>query len=652
MTILAVSVLAASAMAAACDAVKVSQFGYDAADSTRFVQAALDSGAKKVVFDRMDGPWVTTPVWVRSNTEIVFKDGVELLAKRGEFREVRGSCLMNVVCVSNVVIRGEGGGGRLRMWIDDYHGREYKRSEWRHALNIMSSSNVTVERMSFLRSGGDGIYLGEKTPRVSNCGIVIRDCVCDDNNRQGISVITADGLLVERTVLSNTKGTNPKAGIDFEPNSPRQVLRGIVMRDCLTKGNMGHGYEFYLANFDKGTEPVSVVLENCRSTNDRAGGFHVATRAFRPGSSCPRGSIVARNCRFEESPSAGISVANKPYEGLLVRLENCVVSNSPAEGVGHAASVRFGATSFWTPPVDRVQLDNLRIFQPAEREWFSGSPRPWMRNVTDVSGDVHVTTGGKTTTYRLGREWCAKTFPPTEDKPDLRVTPFDPSQDWRVVDKAPGERVKFERMRLRFIKSKGTAIVYADAKRKINFTGRVAPVSAAFKAGAGSQFHPFAVYDAKGRRIAKLPPFGTTDSERSFTAPGKGFYRMTFGFGREAVVFSSCDAPFGLLAERDGLDIYCGSASLFVPHRAGTSQTILCGGAGGERSNISLTAPSGDVVRKWDSLGEWAFEALGEEGVWKLSFSKPTHGAFEDTYANIVGEVPAVFFLTDGKYWQ
>ena len=648
----AVVVLAASAVAVSSGEVMVSQFGYDAADSTKFVQAALDSGARKVVFDRREGPWVTTSVWARSNTEIVFEDGVELLAKRGEFREVRDACLMNVVCVSNVVIRGEGGGGRLRMWIDDYHGKDYKRSEWRHALNIMSSSNVTVEKMSFLKSGGDGIYLGEKTPRVSNRGIVIRDCVCDGNNRQGISVITADGLLIERTVLSNTKGTNPKAGIDFEPNSPRQMLRDIVMRDCLTKGNMGRGYEFYLANFNKDTEPVSAVLENCRSTNDRGGGLHVATRAFKPGSSCPRGSIVARNCRFEESPSAGVSVSNKPYDGLLVRLEHCIVSNSPVEGVSHAASVRFGASSFWTPPVDRVQLDDLRIFQPVEREWFSGAQRPWMRNVTDVSGVVHVTTGGRTVMYKLDRDWCAKMFPPTDKKPDLRVTPFDPSRDWRVVDKAPGARAQFERMCLRFIKSRGTAIVYADSKRRVCFAGRVVPVSAAFKSGGGKPLQPFVVRDMGGKRIAKLPPFGTSDSDRVFKAPGKGFYTLSFEIGKEAIVFSSCDAPFGLLAERDGLDIYRGSGSMFVPHRAGTSHMVLCGGAGGERANICLAAPSGRIVRRWDSLGDWAFEALGEEGLWKLSFAKPTHGSFEDTYANIVGEVPAVFFLTDGKYWQ
>ena len=80
------AVLANAAMASTV--VKVSAFGYDAEDSTRFIQAALDSGARRVVFDRQQGPWITLPVVARSNQEIVFEDGVELQAKKGAFKGI------------------------------------------------------------------------------------------------------------------------------------------------------------------------------------------------------------------------------------------------------------------------------------------------------------------------------------------------------------------------------------------------------------------------------------------------------------------------------------------------------------------------------------------------------------------------------------
>ena len=41
---------------------RVSWWGFDASDSTPFIRAALSSGAKKVVFDRAEGPWQTLPL--------------------------------------------------------------------------------------------------------------------------------------------------------------------------------------------------------------------------------------------------------------------------------------------------------------------------------------------------------------------------------------------------------------------------------------------------------------------------------------------------------------------------------------------------------------------------------------------------------------
>ena len=70
-------------------AVKISSFGYDPEDATRFLQAALDSGARKLVLDRQAGPWYTLPLKMRSNTELVLEPGVELVAKRGAYKGLR-----------------------------------------------------------------------------------------------------------------------------------------------------------------------------------------------------------------------------------------------------------------------------------------------------------------------------------------------------------------------------------------------------------------------------------------------------------------------------------------------------------------------------------------------------------------------------------
>ena len=118
---IAVAVVAVAAIAHGNVAVKVSSFGpFNADDSTETIQKALDSGASRIVFDRQPEPWVARPVYVRSNTEVVFEEGVELQAKRGAFRKARGDCLMSIVCASNVTLRALGKGGVLRMRKCDY----------------------------------------------------------------------------------------------------------------------------------------------------------------------------------------------------------------------------------------------------------------------------------------------------------------------------------------------------------------------------------------------------------------------------------------------------------------------------------------------------------------------------------------------------
>ena len=100
--------------------VKVSDLGFDANDATAIVQQALDSGAERVVVDRRAKPWVVGPLHVRSNTEILFEEGVQLMAKSGEFMPLKSS-LVNVVCVTNVVLHGLGKGATLRricIWLN------------------------------------------------------------------------------------------------------------------------------------------------------------------------------------------------------------------------------------------------------------------------------------------------------------------------------------------------------------------------------------------------------------------------------------------------------------------------------------------------------------------------------------------------------
>ena len=251
----------ATGAALAADAVKVSDFGYDAADSTAYIQAALASGARRVTLDRQAGPWYTLPLKMPSNVEFVLEPGVELVAKRGEYKGLRDYLLELAYC-TNVVVRG-GAGATLRMWKSDYQGPDYKHGEWRYALRIYHAENVLVEGLSIVESGGDGIG-------VSGRNITIRNCVCDRNHRQGMSVFTVENLLVENCTFSNTSGTPPQAGVDIEPDSARERLRNVTFRNCRSFGNRGNGFEMYLAQLRRRSEPVSITFDGCRAWDNHS----------------------------------------------------------------------------------------------------------------------------------------------------------------------------------------------------------------------------------------------------------------------------------------------------------------------------------------------------------------------------------------------
>lgn len=260
----------AEALAKPDKVVKASWFGYEAAEATKALQAAINSGAKKVIIDNA-GEWIVEPINLTSDQVIEIEKGVVITAKRGAFKGVSDS-LFNLHGIRNVVI--DGNGALLRMLKSDYFSPEYKRGEWRTGIAILSCSNITVGGLTIKDSGGDGIYLGNAGEAQPYCkDIVIRNVVCDGNARQGISVISAENLLIENCTLINTIGTPPEAGIDFEPNLPHERLVNIVMRNCVAENNKGGGYIVYFGNFNETTTNVSITYDNCSAKNNAFGGF-------------------------------------------------------------------------------------------------------------------------------------------------------------------------------------------------------------------------------------------------------------------------------------------------------------------------------------------------------------------------------------------
>ncbi len=274
------------------EVVYASKFTFDPEDATKCLQAAIDSGAKKVIVENMGKPWIVRPLKLRSNQHILFKAGVVVEAKKDEFKQ-KNDCLFSGRNTDNLIMEGEQG-AILRMRKKDYQdSSRYTPAEWRSVINLGGANHVTVRNLTLASSGGDGIYIGRtygKDARDRSRNVLIENCVIDDHHRQGISVISVEGLTVRNCLISNTFGTEPQAGIDCETNYRDEYQKDILVENCTFRGNGGGGFVFASVSI----HPVSATVRNCTFDKD----YLCAIMISRGGEVPTTGKLRFENCKI------------------------------------------------------------------------------------------------------------------------------------------------------------------------------------------------------------------------------------------------------------------------------------------------------------------------------------------------------------------
>lgn len=121
-------------------------------------------------------------------------------------------------------------------------------SEHRHLISLNGVRNARIERVKFLGFRGDGLYIGTglSGEERHNKDCVVRDSVFDGvnkDNRNAISVIDVDGMLISGNSFENTTRSTMPGAIDFEPNgTAAEVIKNITVTDNTFRnigGNVG-----------------------------------------------------------------------------------------------------------------------------------------------------------------------------------------------------------------------------------------------------------------------------------------------------------------------------------------------------------------------------------------------------------------------------
>lgn len=376
-----------------------SDYGFKASDSTTALQRSLDSGARRVVVDLQPSGWITSPLYFRTdNQTLICESGVNIVAKSGAFTVATDS-LFSATSKNNISIDGNNA-----IW--SMNKTEYPTdSEFRMGLKLIGCSGVTVENLTIKDCGGDGIYIGNALCQ----NITIRDVVCQNNNRNNISVTDVDGLLIEDVMLIGASGTSPEAGIDFEPNSATDKISNVVLRRVTTENNNKCGFYFELGNVTSVSGVIDILCEDCVSSGDARvgapdgrGGLWIACN----NTDAPSGNILIDSMTINDTVTQAVTLRSKTPSGPTVELRDCVINN-PAALIPTRSPVRFSAASDDTVDNGGYILTNLQINDSVNRNpidyYDDTDPAGQTGSISwsDISGNLSLSHSGIVTEYAL-----------------------------------------------------------------------------------------------------------------------------------------------------------------------------------------------------------------------------------------------------------
>lgn len=321
-------------------------------DDTAAIQAAIDAAAGKTLYIN-DGIYIVSPLTAVSNSTIVFDPAATLQAKAGYGANDR---LLNIYAVSNVTIHGNHANIVMNK-------AEYTTGEQRHGVIIRTSSNVTINDLHVSDTGGDGFYIGSTDSASASTNISLNNCFSDNARRNGLSIVSGDGVYINGGEYSNTNGTSPEFGIDIEANGSGESLKNINIIGVRTANNALGGIQIVLGDYGLTTKnDVSINIDNCYSYMDGAyGGIRFANAPTYKLS----GSVNITNQTIENPYAYGMQFIRLNNLMPFINIDNLTVINpafsNPSPGNIDLSCIDLNAqTASNSGTVENVSFNNIK----------------------------------------------------------------------------------------------------------------------------------------------------------------------------------------------------------------------------------------------------------------------------------------------------
>lgn len=192
----------------------------------------------------------------------------------------------------NIRINGKGA------LIGDKHTHTGKGGEWGMGIQVSNSSNVSISGLTIKDCWGDCIYIGDESTKVT-----ISKCNLDHGRRQGISITSANDVVIKECTIKNVGGTSPEYAIDIEPNRGKTVDNVVI--DKVTVDECKGG--FMALGRAEGAKIGTVTIKNCVVRADDRPGVNMGK--------CQK--VTVQRCKItQENTARAINCVN--IEDLLI----------------------------------------------------------------------------------------------------------------------------------------------------------------------------------------------------------------------------------------------------------------------------------------------------------------------------------------------
>lgn len=143
--------------------------------------------------------------------------------------------------------------------------------EFFHTIKMLGATDVLVSNCKFFDFWGDAISLSHygDTPdtgeRTRNSHVGIKDNYIDGgnhNNRNGVSIISGEYVVVENNVFVETSRNNMPGSIDIEANNSAYTVENIVIRNNVIQGCKGGVGSICIVSNDREAPATKIQIKD------------------------------------------------------------------------------------------------------------------------------------------------------------------------------------------------------------------------------------------------------------------------------------------------------------------------------------------------------------------------------------------------------